>query len=119
MPSFLTTAGRALARHLAQLRQALEDLTRRLQHGVAAIIDGIADEAAQEAVHALLGTSTSGPLQTQGRSTFWDGPPGDLDQDVNHDDPDQPRGDSDTDDLAEERDEQAEPEASGWASRNG
>jgi hypothetical protein len=69
--SFWKPASRALARHLTHLRLSLEDLTRRLKESVAATIGRVADEAAQEVAHALMGKSASRLLSSRDDSMFW------------------------------------------------
>jgi hypothetical protein len=69
--SFWKPAGRALARHLTNLRLSLEDLTRRLKASVAATIGRVADEAAQEVVHVLMGNSASRPAPSRNEPMFW------------------------------------------------
>jgi hypothetical protein len=110
VPSFWKPTGRGLARHLTRLGQGLQDLTRRLRESVAATIGRVADEAAQEAVQALLGDSTSPPTRTQDR---WGGRQENIDR-FNDSWSNSQWDDIEDDDLPGELPEQSVPQPPGW-----
>jgi hypothetical protein len=111
-PSFWKSAGRALTRHLIRLRLSLEDLTRRLRATIAATIGRVADEAAQDAVQAILGASTSRSPPPQ--DDLWGGRQENFDQFGNGGSWGNTWDDIEADDLAEELTEQVGPAPSGW-----
>jgi hypothetical protein len=112
--SFWKSAGRALARHLTHLRLSLEDLTRRLKESVAATIGRVADEAAQEVVSVLLGSSASRQLPSRDDSRFWRDQRNNSNQ-FGYDSYSQEAWDDiEDDDLPDEYPEQTDPEQSGW-----
>src|SRR5271166_6768261 len=61
MASFWKPTTRALARHVARLRQALEDLIQKLKNSIADTVGRVAEEAVREVIHAFLGHMPSLP----------------------------------------------------------
>jgi hypothetical protein len=92
----------------------LEDLTRRLRETVAATIGRVADEAAQEAVQALLSPTSSRPPPPQDDPRFWGSRPEDFDHFGADNSWGQSWDDLEADDLAEELTEQVGPAPSNW-----
>jgi hypothetical protein len=63
---------RALARHVARLRIALDDLAYRLREGVASAIGRVTDDFSRETVHAFPGQLTGSPASLHPDALFYD-----------------------------------------------